>query len=396
MTAATVFGAGVVLTEGGLSRPAGLAGGETLLLDSEQNLSPAVVAGHWVAWVEANPWTEPPGADLVLFDMVTATDTRVPVSGAPDIVSDDRHGWLTDGAGPAADLCTVTTPTGEVTGPCVAFTGRSAGTEVIWTYSPAGMRQYESPVRSAPSVAGTTVVWAEASGGGTRIMAQDLSTGGAPEPLFPPAGVKLFPVVSNGEEGAWVAWLDGDTDSLSAALWVRHLGGGPDELVSAAALPAPLDAAGDRLLFTAPAGGDEGGATLMVYDVVRREGGALVTRSAQACPGCGPEEFLRAAISDEVIVHQDAEFVRVPGTRPSWGLVPLIAHDAREITSYTNMATYLTGYEVASWFTDSAQPSASGSRVAWRDAPLSDSESLIRTVHVARQRLFIPFFTLGD
>jgi hypothetical protein len=389
VTGVVVFGTATALTQGGRSGPPELTGSQTIFLEWERDLSPAVAAGTWVAWIEVHASETPPRAELVLLDLSIPSYAsewadvyrRVPVI-LPDIDENDPLGWLS--GGPAADLCTVAVPgSGETSGPCIAFTGRSTGSEALWVYTPALLSLRPGPVVSGPSVSGHVVAWAESTGNETDILTWDLRSGGDPVPAVSGPTAKSFPVISEGAGGQWVAWLDGDPDLPTAELVVRHLASAEEHLVARVAQMAPLSAAGDRLLYTTPDG--SGGASLVVFDVERLEGGVIASRTADSCLGCTPEEFLRAAISDDVIVHQDPTF-----GRPS-EIVPLIAHDARAITSYANIAEYLTGYSVSTWFTDAAIPSVSGSRVAWRDAPLSGNEDLIRSVFVARYRLHMPF-----
>lgn len=212
--------------------------------DRSDQIAPAI-DGDRIVWVDGRDG----GADIYLYDIVGATETRITNGTAvalwPDI-SGNRIVWQDNRSG-APDIWLYDTATGNETRITDAPGGQVVpaidGDTVVWLDNRAGpaggiyamnlttravVRVSSGPVQGnplivSPDVSGGTIVWADESGGNYTVFA--VRDAAEPVALANDTALQGFPAVS-GDRVVWSEIRNG-----SASLVVHNLTTGEEERV---------------------------------------------------------------------------------------------------------------------------------------------------------------------
>lgn len=212
--------------------------------DRSDQIAPAI-GGDRIVWVDGRDG----GADIYLYDIVGATETRITNGTAvalwPDI-SGNRIVWQDNRSG-APDIWLYDTATGNETRITDAPGGQVVpaidGDTVVWLDNRAGVaggiyamnlttravvRVSSGPVQGnplivSPDVSGGTIVWADESGGNYTVFA--VRDAAEPVALANDTALQGFPAVAS-DRVVWSEIRDG-----SASLVVHNLTTGEEERV---------------------------------------------------------------------------------------------------------------------------------------------------------------------
>jgi hypothetical protein len=192
---------------------------------------------------------------------------------------------------------------------------------------------------------------------------------------------------------SWIVWVDVDDDAPGSrlALRARPVGGSAERWLDDSPHLDPRFALHGRRVLWRSEHPETRGTALWLADLA--SGGKGVV---QVLP---PQEPGGVGLSGDLIV---ASHGRTGGTRrPSQ--LPLVrghltAYDARAVTSFDNLASYLTAFTVADTTTASVRPAVVGSTVLWAEPdpeePAHADDRHVMRVFLARARIYLPW--VGD
>jgi hypothetical protein len=121
----------------------------------------------------------------------------------------------------------------------------------------------------------------------------------------------------------------------------------------------------------------------------------IVAGAGADMQGCALQAVGGFDLSDEIIVRAAATIGGGTGALLGDGVI--VGHDARAISTYDDLASYLTGFAVAQTTTGHAQPATDGLDVAW-SAPKPGQPDDRHILHVPASRqhtLYLPYASAG-
>lgn len=288
-------------------------------------------------------------------------------SAAVDAPAARRPEGITGGPAVFGQWAVLTAPWPD--GGQVVFIDLASG-EITTSIRPGTVRQ--------PDTDGTWAAWSEWNGQDWDVMAIRIGSSSQAQPVLVGPGDQGWPRFAHrpypGPRGTPpLVFLD--TDAGTSVLMYAPASGDPVPI--GAAIPLASATHAGRVVWYAP--DPIGGAEIRLADLDGGDTGILDWAMYCGDDPCGPESLGGLDLSDQIIVRNQ---LFTDGHR-------LLGYDAGAVTSFANLATYLTAFALADT-SESVHPSAGLPWIVWSERDPDTSEFRPLALGIWTARVYLP------